>query len=60
MNDARSANWPTIIQELEQIAKLAENFTEQRSKLAKGSQTDLADTLDQEGLQHAFAKFSLS
>ena len=59
MNDARSATWPTIIQELEQITKLAENFTEQRSKLAKGSHADLADTLDREGLQHAFANLFL-
>jgi hypothetical protein len=44
------------LQDLEQIAKLAENFAEQRSKLAKGSHDDLADTLDQEGSSHASAK----
>jgi hypothetical protein len=49
INDAQNANWHPISQELDQIAKLAENFTEQRSKLPKGSHDDLADTLDQEG-----------
>ena len=49
INNPRNADWHFISQELEQIAKLAENFTENRSKLARGCHDDLADTLDQEG-----------
>lgn len=38
-----------MTQELTQVATLAEAFTEERPKSAKGSWSHLADSLDQEG-----------
>lgn len=49
IDDPSHSNSPSMIQDLNKIAELAESFTEHRSKAAKGTCCDLADTLDQEG-----------
>lgn len=47
INDPKISNWSSIIQELEQIARLAESFTDHPLRSAKGN--EFSDTLDQEG-----------
>ncbi len=50
LNDNDFPNRPSLVQNLHQIALLAESFTEQRPR-STGSWGHLADNLDQEGLR---------
>ncbi|KAF8168527.1 meiosis protein SPO22/ZIP4 like-domain-containing protein [Crassisporium funariophilum] len=50
LDDPKHPDFPSVMQDLNQVASLAENFTEQRPKFSRSSWNDLADSLDQEGV----------
>ncbi|KAF8179159.1 meiosis protein SPO22/ZIP4 like-domain-containing protein [Pholiota molesta] len=50
LDDPKHPNWPSIIEELNQVTSQAESFTEQRPKSSKATWSHLADSLDQEGV----------
>lgn len=53
LNDNDFPNRPSLVQNLHQIASLAESFTEQRPR-STGNWGQFADNLDQEGLRACF------
>ena len=49
LDDPKHPDWPSITQELTQVASQAESFAEQRPKSSRATWSHLADSLDQEG-----------
>lgn len=54
LDDTTALSRPSLVQDLHQVASLAESFTEQRPKSSK-EWFHLADTLDQEGAWQSLA-----
>jgi len=54
LDGPKQLNGPSLAQDLNYIAHLAETFTEQRPKASKTTWNHLADSLDQEGNNDVF------
>ncbi|PPQ65610.1 hypothetical protein CVT24_011819, partial [Panaeolus cyanescens] len=55
LDNPKHPKWSNLVKDLQHIASLAENFTEQRPKFSKNVWGHLIDALDQEGWSHLWS-----